>query len=158
MKKYYLALFLVAAIYVASIHYRIGAISFLDGFPVEEFTEKDGAPKVVLILFFSMRNCDPCLRIIETLNRLDGFYKVVGLIPEEELGLIEKLREATDAQFEIRGRKSYKKYFPNYYPTLYAINMRGEIFFALPGVPGENEYFRQFLESFVHRANELLIR
>jgi len=58
------------------------------------------------------------------------------LVPEEELLIEEEVRRVTGA--------------------LFGINQKGKIFFVLPGVPGENAYLRQFLESFLHKASPLL--
>jgi len=109
-----------------------------------------------LIFYFSINNCYPCLDDIDTLNQLSNQYKIIGLIPEEELLIEEEVRRVTGALFELKSNKKYKKFRPNYSPSLFGINKKGEIFFVLPGVPGENAYLRQFLESFLHKASPLL--
>jgi hypothetical protein len=103
-----------------------------------------------------MNNCYPCLDVIATLNQLSNQYKIIGLVPEEEMLIEEELRKMTGALFELKSSERYKRYLPNYAPSLFGINQKGEIFFILPGVPGENAYLRQFLESFLRKASPLL--
>lgn len=158
MKKYYILLLLVCLLYSYSVIYKHKATPILDHFAIEELSPINEDIQIILVLFFSIKNCDPCLKIIETLNTLDRPFWVIGLVPDEELGLMERIRQETHAQFEIRGRKKFRRFRPNYYPTLYAISRRGKIFLVLPGVPGENQYLKDLLESFARRANELLIR
>jgi hypothetical protein len=158
MKRYYIVLFIVGCIFIASVHYKRGFTTYLEQFPINKIPKNDRENVVYLLLFFSIKDCDSCLRIIGILNELNDAYRVVGLVPDDELQLIARIRSATDARFEIIGRNVFRKYLPKYSPSLYAIDRRGVIFFVLPGVPGEERYFLQFFESFVHRANGLLTK
>lgn len=158
MKNYVLILLVGGLVFLGSVVYKYKTSSLFDHFPVELLRKEGDDPQIYLVLFFSSRNCLPCLEIILTLNQLPEKYKVIGLVPEEDLQFEEELREITRAKFELRSLKKFKKYIPNYAPTLIGLNQAGEIFFVLPGVPGENAYLREFLESFLHRAKPLLVK
>ena len=96
------------------------------------------------------------LEFIETLNQLRENYEVIGLVPEEELLVESELREITEAKFELRSLEKFRKFLPNYAPSLFGVDRKGKVFFVLPGVPGGNIYLRQFLDSFMHRAKSLI--
>jgi len=156
MKSYIIALLTVAVIFLGSVIYKNNTSSALKQFPIHKLKAEKENPRIYLIFCFSMNNCLPCLEVIETLNQLPDQYKVIGLVPDEELQFEDELRRITTARFELRSLKRFKKYVPNYAPSLFGISQKGKIFFILPGVSGENVYLRQFLESFLHRAKSLL--
>jgi len=52
----------------------------------------------------------------------------------------------------------FRKYIPQYVPTIIAVSKRKKIMFVLPAVPNENEYFEHFIESFYNKAYPLLVR
>jgi hypothetical protein len=68
----------------------------------------------------------------------------------------EKGHLSEHADFDLNSLNKFKKYLPNYAPTLFGVGQKGKIFFLIPGVPGENSYLKQFLESFLRRASSLL--
>lgn len=156
MKNYIIALLAVTVIFLGSVIYKSNISSIFRYFPIHKFKAEEGNARIYLIFYFSMKNCLPCLDIIEILNQLPHHYKVIGIVPELELQFEDELRMITSARFELRSLKKFKKYMPTYSPSLFGINQKGEILFILPGVPGENVYFRQFLESFIRRASSLL--
>jgi hypothetical protein len=156
MKSYIIALLTVTAIFLGSVIYKYNTSSTLKHFPIHKLKTEKENPRIYLIFYFSMNNCLPCLEVIETLNQLPAQYKVIGLVPDEELQFEDELRRITTARFELKSLKGFKKYVPNYAPSLFGISQEGKIFFILPGVTGENEYLRQFLESFLHKAKSLL--
>jgi hypothetical protein len=156
VKNYIIALLIVSVIFLSSAIYKNNKSSVLKNFPIQKLKTEEENPRIYLIFYFSMNNCLPCLEVIETLNQLPDQYKVIGLVPDEELQFEDELRSLTGARFELKSIKRFKKYLPNYAPSLFGINQKEEIFFILPGVPGENVYLRQFLESFLHKAKPLL--
>jgi hypothetical protein len=156
VKNYVIALLITGMVVLGSFVYKYSSAPILRDFPIQKFKKENETARLYLIFCFSARNCFPCLEIIETLNRLPVEYKVIGLVPEEELKDEEELRKITFARFELRSLGKFKKFQPNYAPTLIGTGKRGEIFFILPGVPGENNYLEIFLESFMHKASSLL--
>lgn len=156
MKSYIIALLAVTIFFLGSIIYKYNTSSTLDQFPIHKLKAEEENPVIYLIFIFSLNNCLPCLEVIDTLNKLPDQYKVIGLIPDEELLFEDEIRKVTTAQFDLKSLKKFKKYVPNYAPSLFGISQKGKIFFILPGVSGENAYLRQFLESFLHKANQLL--
>jgi hypothetical protein len=156
VKTYFIALLIVAVIFLGSVIYKNDSLSILNHYPIQKLKTEKENPRIYLIFCFSVKNCLPCLEVIETLNKLPNQLKVIGLVPETELKFEAELRKITGARFELKSCKRYKKYLPNYAPSLFGINHQGKIFFILPGVPGEDRYLGQFLESFLNRANSLL--
>lgn len=156
MKTYIIALLIGAVIFLGSVIYKIESLPILGHFPIEKLQAEKENSQIYLILYFSSKNCLPCLEIIETLNQLPSQYKVIGLVPGTELKFEDELRNISGARFILKSLKIYKKYLPYYAPSLLGINRQGKIFFILPGVPGENAYLGQFLESFLRRADSLL--
>lgn len=156
MKNCLIAFLIVTAIFLGSLNYKSKKSQILDHFPINKFQIECENPRIYLIFFFSIDNCFPCLRIIETLNNLPSQYKVIGLVPEREINFEDEVRKITNARFELKSYKGLKTFKPNYSPSLYGVSQRGEILFILPGVPGQDEYLKQFLESFLHRASLLL--
>jgi hypothetical protein len=95
--------------------------------------------------------------VIEVLNRLPNYFKVVGIIPEIELKEENELRNITGANFELRSVKKYKRFLPQYAPTLIGVSKKKRIFFVLPSVPYEKEYLEQFLLEFFRKAYPLIL-
>jgi len=101
------------------------------------------------------------LEIIKSLNRLPKKYKVIGVIPEAEFtneDSLEFIRENLESEFEIIKMNKFRKYIPQYAPTLIAVSKSKKIMFVLPAVPNEKEYFSRFIDSFYARALPLLER
>ena len=156
MKNYLIALVITVMVVLGSFVYKFSSAPVFRNFPIQRLKAEGDTAQLYLIFCFSIRSCSPCLEIIETLNRMPQEYKVIGLIPGEELEVEEELRRITSARFELRSLDRFKRFQPNYAPTLFGVGKGGEIFFVLPGVPGENNYLDVFLDSFLHRANSLL--
>jgi hypothetical protein len=131
---------------------------FQDFFKTDFRKIKDGQNHFYLVLFFSKNNCEPCLDVINVLNRLTEPFSVIGFVPEKELEDEEELRNKTNANFKLRGLKRYKKFIPPYAPTLFGVSQNNEIFFILPSVPNETNYLEQFLADFHHKAYPLLVK
>ena len=156
MKNYLIAFLIVTAIFLGSLNYKSKKSYILDHFPINKFQTEYESPRIYLIFFFSIDNCFPCLSIIETLNNLPSQYKVIGLVPEKEINFEDEVRKITNARFELKSYEGLRKFRPNYYPSLFGVSQKGNILFILPGVPGQDEYLRQFLESFLHKASLIL--
>lgn len=156
MKKYYLLLVAALSLFCLSLYYKHSKESLFSNFPVSRYISEKSPTKLNLFFFFSMNNCEPCLKIIEILNTLDGKYRVLGIIPEKEVAQMREVRIITNASFEIEGSDAFSRYKVNYSPTLIGANNRGDVLFIIPGVPGESEYLEKFIETFAHRAKSIL--
>lgn len=158
MRNYIIVLLIVIILFLSSYVYKSNKIRKLDNFPTEKFIEKieKKDDNLLLILFFSIKNCEPCLEIISVLNNLPGHYNVYGVVPTDELLLVDEIRKKTEFKFEIRGTKGLEKYIPFYAPTLIGVSKRKKILFALPGVPNEKHYLDLFLKEFYRKAYPLI--
>ena len=162
MKNYLIAFLLVVILVLSSFVYKNSHTSsrnrIYHGFPLTDLEESyDVDVPLYLFLFFSKNNCPPCLEIIEVLNSLPKQFKVTGIVPEHELKIEKEIRDQTGAAFKLIGVKNYMKYATLYTPSLIGVSGKGKIYFVIPGVPGEKEYLKEFLESFYTKAYLLLI-
>jgi len=151
-------LLLVIILVLTSFIHKSKKANIFSLFPfVESINTEDEETPLYLFYFFSKRNCEPCLEVIEVLNRLPNYFKVVGIIPEIELKEENELRNITGANFELRSVKKYKRFLPQYAPTLIGVSKKKRIFFVLPSVPYEKEYLEQFLLEFFRKAYPLIL-
>jgi len=158
MKKYIILVLIFLSLFLFSIIYKIENRNILGHFPSHQNTKenKSTSPYLNLFIFFSVKNCKPCLEIIEVLNKLPEEFNVIGIIPENEFAIEEQVRRITKAKFKVVSQKKFKRFSPNYYPTIIGVSPREEILFVLPGVPNEKEYLINFLNDFFKKANILL--
>jgi hypothetical protein len=158
MKNYIIGLLAVMIVVLASIMYKNEA-SPRYRFPVLENTQaanKD-AP-LYLYVFFSKSNCPDCLEIIDVLNNLPPYFAVYGIVPENELKDENELRRITKAAFPLMSVSKYRKYVPRYAPTIVGISPpTGDILFILPGVPGEKDYLRTFLDNLYNKIYPIFL-
>ena len=153
MKNMAIALLLTVVLVLSSFLYRQSHSNVFLHFPIEELTEKnDSDPIFFLLFFFSRHSCPPCLEIIQVLNNLPSQFKVIGIVPENEMKEINEIREQTSATFKIIDMKKFVKVMPLYTPALLGVSKDGKILFSLPAVPGAKEYFTEFLETFYTQA------
>jgi hypothetical protein len=160
MKNYVIGSLAVCIALLLSFMYKASISPVLKNFPIEGIEEKSAAmePSIYLFIFFSRHNCNVCLEAIEVLNELKLPFIVTGIVPEEELKDERGFRNTTGAAFHlISNNGSYRKFNPNYQPTIYGVSGSGRIFFVLPGVPGEKEYLKNFLMNFYTRILDYLI-
>ncbi len=150
MKNYFIVLLIVVNLFFLSYLYKIGKQNIFNGFPAElELNQKE--PTLYLFLFFSVNNCRPCLEIIDVLNDLPSQFHVTGVIPEKEYRnshTLNLIKMEIGFDFEINNANKFKNYIPYYAPTLFAVTKEKKILFAIPAVPEEKKYLKQFLESF----------
>ncbi|MCR4410107.1 MAG: hypothetical protein QHH43_07875 [Candidatus Saccharicenans sp.] len=158
MKRSPLVLRFVFLIYLFSVNYKERTSQVLARFPVieNEDVSKEG-PRLNLYLFFSRRGCPPCLRVIDLLNQPRPGISVVGIIPEDEGGSIEEVRNSLGVEFPVRTVKKWKKFIPNYAPTLFGVGQDGRVYFVLPCVGLEEHYLVEYLDEFEHKAAFLLL-
>ncbi|MGB9864353.1 MAG: hypothetical protein ACPLPQ_11170 [Candidatus Saccharicenans sp.] len=158
MKKQFEILGLVIIIFLISVIYRERATPKLVMFPVTENKYNSGKEVMLyLFLFFSKNNCPPCLRVIEILNQPRESISVTGVIPEKELALVDEIRNALQIRFPIKTTKKWKRFLPNYTPTLYGVGRDGRIYFVLPCVGIEEHYLTEYLSEFERKAAYLLL-
>jgi len=158
MKNYFIALLLTVILVLSSLISRHSRRPVLYEFPVAQLTEKDSGGFLYLFLFFSGRNCPPCLDIIADLNGLPvDKFKVFGVIPDNEITLEEEIRQRTGASFLFLNSRKFFRFKPLYAPSLYGVSRHGVILFILPATPGQRDYLKIFLIDFYTRAFPFLV-
>lgn len=160
MKKLIYFLVIVIIIYLISIIYRNQVTPILINFPTEELglSSKTEA-RLNLVLFFSRKNCPPCVRqVVEYLNNTSENINVLGIVTPEELQFLDEVRLLTGATFQIKTMKKWKKYRPNYAPTLYGIGPDGKVYFILACTGLEGIYLHAYVDEFMRKADYLLRR
>ena len=163
MKNYIIGTLAVIILVLVSIIYRNEkSPSPRNIFPVSEETKNVNSEVEVplfLYVFFSKRNCIDCMEFIEVLNNLPSHFKVVGIVPENELKDEKELRSTTGAAFPLMSSSKYRKYVPWYTPTIVGVSpTKGNIIFILPGVPGEKAYLENFLDSLYDKLYPVFLK
>lgn len=158
MKNYLIVFLMVVILALTSIIYKNSKSSIYDGFPLKKISTADVDAPLFLYVFFSKNNCRDCMQVIELLNILPIQYRVVGVVPENELEKESELRSMTKAEFPLISIAKYKKYIPPYAPSILGISRKGKIYFILPGVPKAKEYLQKFLDEFHHKVYPSLIQ
>lgn len=147
----------IIIIFLSSVIYRERMTPITTHFPIKFFGEEQrGKVELNLIIFFSMNNCPPCLKVIDYLNKPPDGIRVVGIVPEKEIQLLNKIRQNTAADFPIYSVKKWKRYIPVYAPTLFGVGPEGIIYFMLPCVGLEEIYLHEYLAEFMRKAHYLL--
>jgi hypothetical protein len=151
MKNYIIGILLVIIFIIGSLFFKyfVSNNILFTRFPVNKI-ESD-TPSLYLFIFFSKKNCHDCLEIIDVLNKLPPRFKVTGVIPDSEIDSIKEIRFHTGAAFTIEPQRKFKRFVPRYMPTIIGASAMGEIYFVLPGVPGEKEYLQDFLNSMYYK-------
>jgi len=156
MKKLIIILAGVIILYLSSIIYRERMKPVTIHFPVKHLGEEHkGEVQLNLVLFFSMKNCPPCLKVIDFLNEPPDGVRVVGIVPEKEIQLLDEIRQNTGAKFPIYSIKTWKRYRPIYAPTLFGIGPDGVVYIILPCVGLEEIYLPGYLAEFMRKAHPL---
>lgn len=147
----------VVILYLSSIIYREKMTPITIRFPIKN-TEgaARGEIQLNLFFFFSMNHCRPCLKVIDFLNQPSDRIRVIGIVPEKESSFINDIRQTTGARFPIQSFSGWKRYRPNYAPSLYGVGPDGKIYFVLPCVGLEEAYLSGYLAEFVRKAGYLL--
>lgn len=160
MKNYIIGALVVVIFALSSLIYKFHVLenktlSVTYPLEVEEF---DRSPKLYLYVFFSKKNCQDCLGIIEVLNVLPpSQFAVKGVVPDKELEDIKEIRTITGATFSIEGDEKFRKIIPKYTPAVVGLSKKSDLFFILPGVPGEMEYLEKFLYSVYQKVYPFLL-
>jgi len=124
MRKLIYVLMGVIILYLISVIYRNHVTPILIDFPVKDLGagSKDEV-RLNLVLFFSRKNCPPCVQqVVNFLNQPPENVRVIGIVKEEELNFLNEIKAMTGAKFPIKTLKKWKKYRPNYAPTLYGVD------------------------------------
>jgi hypothetical protein len=153
MKNYIIGVLVVIIVVLSSLLYKQNKTSFPKRFPaLEEAKKGDAEVPLILYVFFSKRNCLDCMEVMEVLNKLPPHFIVRGILPKKELEDEKELRGITGAEFPLMRVSEYKKYIPWYTPSIVGVSpIDGRIIFTLPGVPGEKEYLKNFMESLYNK-------
>jgi len=99
-----------------------------------------------LYVFLKKNNCRDCLDVVEVLNNLPPQFIVTGVVPEKDLQNEKELRELTGAAFPLESFDDFGRHRPWYTPTIVGVSPFGKVLFTLPGVPGEKDYLKRFLD------------
>jgi hypothetical protein len=156
MKNYIIGLLMVIILVFASLFYKEKTRLRYAAFPIVETKANDNV-NLHLYVFFSKQNCTPCLEYIKELNELPPEIKVFGVAPDFELKDEAILRELTGAAFPLIGNSRFKNFIPIYSPTTVGVSTNGEIYFVLPGVPGEKEYIESFLMNLYFKLQRIFM-
>ena len=160
-RVYIIGFLLVCILVLFSLEYRNTKKTILHNFPIDtkEGDRHGNDPILFIYIFFSGNDCSNCLEVIDVLNNLPSQFKVIGVVPNKDLANEINLREKTKAKFDlISFSKSQKRFIPNYSPSIFGVGEDGKIYFVMPGVPGEKEYFENFLINLYSRIMPLLIK
>ena len=93
-----------------------------------------------------------CLEIIDSLNTFETPFKVIGVVPDNELKNKMELRSQTGVEFQLINTNKYKRYITPYTPSVIGVSRRGRIFFILPAVPKIKEFFEFYLDAFYQKT------
>lgn len=122
-------------------------------FPVEQnksISESSGFPLYVY-LFLSSSDTPAQQQIIKELSHLPAHFRVVGVVPDNQLNQISGI------SFPVRPLSRYQQYKPFYTPSILAVTEKGTILFLRPVVPGLTDDFRTFLLTFYQRISDFLL-
>lgn len=150
---------MVCILALSSYIYKLNKTNIFYKFPYKKLNKINDEMKdsLHLFLFFSMKNCPPCLDIIDVLNDLENNFQVIGIVPKQELLIEKDLRRITGAKFRLESVEKYQRFMPIYAPTIVGVSSQKTILFVLPAVPYEKEYLRQFLTEFHRKAYPILM-
>jgi hypothetical protein len=162
MKNYIIGILLVIILFFVSLSYKYYKTPNLKNFPIEislsTKVANSNEPNLFLFLFFSKDNCSDCLQTIRTLNNLPPQFVLTGVVPPKELEQEKKLRKVTGANFKLRSlNRKYKRFNPNFAPTLFGVSEKGIILFVLPSIPHQDQDLETFLLSFYYKSLPILI-
>jgi thioredoxin-related protein len=162
MKNYIIGVLLVIILSLGSWSYKHYKTPCLTKFPIKISLSTKVAnlnePNLYLFLFFSKDNCSDCLQTIHILNNLPSQFVLTGIVPSRELEQEKKLRKVTGANFKLKSLdRIYKRFNPNYAPTLFGVSEKGKILFVLPSIPHQDQYLETFLLSFYYKSLPILI-
>jgi len=156
MKNFVIIFLIVVISVLSSFLYKNSKTPIYKGFPVEKITANENEVPFVLYIFFSKKNCKDCLEVIHVLNELSPPFMVFGVVPGSELKDESKLRKITGAVFPIISNRGYKKYIPPYSPSIVGMSKDGKIYFVFPGIPGMNEFLKNFIFVFYQKIYGIL--
>ena len=163
MKKkiLYTSFFLSIILLLISIIYRESNSSCLKNFPLLPKTKKH--EEIIyfhLYVFFQSNNCSLCLDTIKELNDLPEHFKIIGVIPDKEYtdeSILKTIRTQIGFKYDLAKLSDFKKFRPNYTPTIIGCSQKGKVFFVFPCVPKSKYFLKTFITSFYDRSFTLLI-
>jgi hypothetical protein len=158
MRKLLVALACVIILFLISVIYRERVTPVLSSFPVEELGDGSKSEVILnLLLFFSRKSCPPCLQqVINYLNQPPQNVRVVGIVRDEEMKFLDDIKQTTGARFPVMSLKRWKRYRPNYAPTLYGVGPDGKVYFVLVCTGLEETYLGAYIDEFMRKADYLL--
>ena len=162
LKILYISFFLSIIILLLSFIYKEHNSSCLKNFPMlTNIAKNEEVIYFHLYVFFQSNNCPPCLDTIKELNDLPEQFKIVGVIPDKEYlneNILEKIKTHIDFKFDLAKLSDFKKFRPNYTPTIVGCSQKGRVYFIFPCVPESKNYLKIFLTSFYDNSFPLLIK
>ncbi|MBN1272236.1 MAG: hypothetical protein JXB26_08180 [Candidatus Aminicenantes bacterium] len=103
---------------------------------------------LILILFYSHKNCQECLEIIDVLNKIRDSFQIVGIVPDGELDNPFENETEFLPLFPVIGLKKYRKYLPPYTPAVLGVSGEGTVFFKIPITAYSAKTFKHYLLEF----------
>jgi len=160
-KIFYVIFFLVICIFLYSLFYKEKNANRFDFFPTKKNEIQDkNFIYLHLYVFFQSNNCPPCLETIRELNNIPKQFKVFGVIPDIELEnkeIVERIRNQLSFKYDLLRNSGFRKYWPNYTPTIFGCTEEGKILFIFPCTPESKQYLKTFLNSFYKKSYYLLM-
>jgi len=148
MWKYWLALIFAILALISSALIRLQYQYPFQGLKPIKPQAHSNSEKLYIYAFFSESSCPVCLGFIEVLNNLSQEFVVLGLIPNEEMKYAQRVKDITGAKFPLYSQKHYRKFMPNFIPSIIGADGKGRIYFIIPGVPELNSYLYNFFSYF----------
>lgn len=141
---------LAVIILLISFLYRFSHSPIYQGFPIDSNNKLSeiGDDVFYLYYFFSYKDCKPCLETLGVLNRISSPFKIIGVIPSDEVADVTFIKKEFGIEFSIIPIKNFKKFRPPYSPSLVGVDKQGRIHFVIPSVPYQSDYLENFLYSF----------
>jgi hypothetical protein len=149
IKNYTIAILSVTVLLLISFIYKQHNRMVCHHFPIpESLKSKSDKTPLYLFLFFSKKDCSPCIsNIINILNTLPSNFCIAGIAPEKDVMELESLRTQTGASFPLYSFTEFKTYLPWHTPTLFGVSPSGKILFVFPGILGKEFYIEEMLQS-----------
>lgn len=147
-----MAIFLTGSLLISSTVVRIRYQKPLKEFNPATILSETPDERLYIFPFFSLDSWPYCLEFIEVLNNLSQEFYVIGFIPDKELKSEKFFREPMGVQFKLLvkllGQSRASKFIPNFTPAIVGTSNKGTIYFVVPGIPNQKEFFTTFLVEF----------
>ncbi len=137
-------------IFLGSLLYKQSNVMVCHHFPLPASLIEKGSQNVpfYVFFFFSKNNCSSCLKEnFEVLSNLPSNFKIAGVLPAQEYGGREEIKNNIKVSFPLYSSHNFRKYLPLHWPSLYGVSPAGEIIFVVPIIQGQSACLETILFS-----------